>query len=100
MKTVATSGDGLRELVDAMSAFRAHTERDGAASRATARLSRRRLRAEQRLREVVSQRFADYLERHVLAAGERASLVERIAAREIDPYSAADDLLTRAGLKT
>ena len=100
VKTVATTGDGLREVVDAMSAFRAHTERDGAASPATARAKRRRLRAEQRLREVVSQLFAEYLERQVLSAGEWARLVDRIAAREVDPFTAADDLLKRAGLKT
>jgi hypothetical protein len=38
----------------------------------------------------------DHLERHVLKAGELAQMVERIAAREVDPYTAAADLLGRA----
>jgi len=37
-------------------------------------------------------------ERYVLAPNELAGLVNRIAARELDPYSAANDLLRRAGL--
>ena len=36
-----------------------------------------------------------HLERDVLAAGEFDAIVERIAARELDPYSAAHDLLDR-----
>jgi len=38
----------------------------------------------------------DHLERHVLKAGELAQIVERIAAREVDPYTAAAELLGRA----
>jgi hypothetical protein len=37
----------------------------------------------------------DHLERQVLAEGELAAIVDRIAAREIDPYSAANELLRR-----
>jgi hypothetical protein len=32
----------------------------------------------------------------VLAKGELGAVVDRIAAREVDPYSAANDLLKRA----
>ena len=61
---------------------------------ADARAARRA--ASIRLRELVSQRFMDHLERDVLKAGELAQMVERIAAREVDPYTAAADLLGRA----
>jgi hypothetical protein len=44
----------------------------------------------------VSQRFMAFLERDVLRPGELDALIDRIAAREIDPYTAADDLLARA----
>ena len=37
-----------------------------------------------------------HLEQHVLAAGEFDSLLDRIAARTLDPYTAANDLLARA----
>jgi LAO/AO transport system kinase len=100
VQTVATSGQGVPQLVEAISAFRAHAGRDAGPGRASARDLRRRGRADQRLRELVSQRFVDRLEREVLAAGEWANVVGRLAAREIDPYAAADELLKRAGLKT
>jgi LAO/AO transport system kinase len=88
IKTIATSGQGVKELLEAIAQFRAHSERTQAV--------RRRARSEYRLRELVAHRFMDHLEREVLASGELASLVDRIAAREIDPYSAAADLLRRA----
>jgi LAO/AO transport system kinase len=88
VKTVATTGAGVAELVASIEQFRAHA--------ADTQLTRRKTRGEYRLRELVSQRFMDHLERHVLKAGELAQLVERIATREIDPYTAAADLLGRA----
>jgi LAO/AO transport system kinase len=88
VKTVATTGQGIPELVAAIAQFRAHS--DGVQA------SRRRTRSEYRLRELVSQRFMDHLERQVLGAGELGAIVDRIAAREIDPYTAANDLLARA----
>jgi LAO/AO transport system kinase len=88
VKTVATTGAGVAELVAAIEQFRAHA--------ADTQMTRRKTRGEYRLRELVSQRFMDHLERHVLKAGELAQMVERIAAREVDPYTAAADLLGRA----
>ena len=41
----------------------------------------------------------DRLEREILKPGELAGMVDRIAARELDPYTAADQLISRAGLK-
>jgi LAO/AO transport system kinase len=92
VKTVAMSGQGVPQLVEAINAFRTHS--------AGAQDARRKTRSEYRLRELVSHRFMDHLERQVLATGELGSIVDRIAARELDPYSAANDLLQRAGLKT
>jgi LAO/AO transport system kinase len=91
VKTVATTGAGVPALVEAIAQFRAHSERMQAA--------RRKTRSEYRLRELVSQRFMDHLERDVLGAGELGAIVDRIAAREVDPYSAANQLLLRAGVK-
>ena len=76
VQTVATSGQGVPQLVEAIAAFRAHAERDAGPERASARDARRRSRAEQRLRELVSQRFVDRLEREVLGSGEWANVVE------------------------
>ena len=87
VKTVATTGEGVVELEAAIRRFRAH----GAAEQA----ERRRSRGAYRLRELVSQRFMTHLERHVLAAGEFDAIVDRVAARDLDPYTAANDLLLR-----
>jgi LAO/AO transport system kinase len=87
LKTVATSGKGVPELVATIEQFRAHSRGSDAA--------RRRTRSEYRLRELVSQRFMDHLERHVLTPGELASTVDRIASRELDPYTAAASLVRR-----
>jgi LAO/AO transport system kinase len=91
VKTTATTGVGVPELVQAIWRFREHSARNQA--------ERRRTRSEHRLRELVSQRFMDHLEREVLGANELGALVDRIAARELDPYTAANELLKRAGLK-
>ncbi len=87
LKTIATSGHGVPELVEAIWSFRLHAERTQA--------KRRRMRDEHRLRELVSQRFMDHLEREVLKSGELGALVDRIAAREVDPYTAASTLVAR-----
>ena len=86
--TVATTGRGIPELVAAITKFRAYAGATQAA--------RRKRRSEYRLRELVAHRFMDHLERNVLASGELGSIVDRIATRELDPYSAANDLLKRA----
>jgi LAO/AO transport system kinase len=88
VKTIATAGQGVADLLAAIWRFREHSARTQTA--------RRRTRSEYRLRELVSQRFMDLLEREVLAEHELSGLVDRIAAREIDPYTAANDLLARA----
>jgi LAO/AO transport system kinase len=88
VKTVATTGAGVAELVAAVEQFRAHA--------ADTQMTRRKTRGEYRLRELVSQRFMEHLEGHVLKPGELAQMVERIATREVDPYTAAAELLGRA----
>ena len=85
LKTIATNGTGVPELVDAIWRFRSHSE--------PAQPARRQKRSEFRLRELVAQQFMERLERGMLKPGELAAMVERVAAREIDPYSAADELL-------
>jgi LAO/AO transport system kinase len=88
MKTEATAGTGVAELLDMIERFRAHTEKE--------RGSRRRARADSRVRELLGQRFLTYVEQHVLAPGEFEQTLERIAARELDPYTAVEDILAKA----
>jgi len=88
MLSVATSGKGVPEIVEMVERFRAHS--------AGKQDARRKTRSEFRLRELIAQRFMDHLERQVLAPNELAQAVNRIAAREVDPYTAAASLLERA----
>jgi len=87
VKTIATTGEGIPALRVAIAEFQAHSTRGFG--------GRTRKRQEYRLRELLSHRFLQHLER-VLPAGELERIVNRIAARELDPYSAAADLMNRA----
>ena len=87
VRTEATSGKGVDELLVEVTRFRAHTE--------ATRVERRRARAEYRLRELLSHRFVRHVESAVLQPGEFDAILGRIAARELDPYSAADGIFTR-----
>ncbi|HEX5069513.1 MAG TPA: methylmalonyl Co-A mutase-associated GTPase MeaB [Vicinamibacterales bacterium] len=88
LRTVATTGSGVAELVTAVEQFRTRT--DAAVGQ------RRRNRAEWRLRELLGRGFLQHLERAVLEPGELDRLLDRVTAREIDPYAAADGIVRRA----
>ena len=90
VKTEATTGKGVAELVAAIDRFREHT--------AATLGDRRRARAEFRVKELLAHRFVQHVSEHVLAPGEFERLLDRIAARETDPYSVVDDIAAR-GLK-
>ena len=90
VKTEATTGKGLPELVAQIEKFRAHT---------VATLGdRRRARAEFRVKELLAHRFVQHVERNVLAPGEFERLLDAIAARTTDPYTVVDQIAMR-GLK-
>ncbi len=88
LRTVATTGKGVPELLAAIERFRTHT--------AETQGSRRRARAEYRLRELLGRRFMQHVEEHVLAPGEFEELLDEIAAREMDPYSATASIMKKA----
>jgi LAO/AO transport system kinase len=88
VKTEATTGRGIPELWQAILAFRARSE--------GARVRRLKARNQFRLRDLLTHRYLDFVERRLLSDGEFDALVDRIAARELDPYTAADDLLHRS----
>ena len=88
VKTEATTGKGVPELVETIDRFKAHT--------AATLGERRRARAEFRVRELMAHRFVQHVENRVLAAGEFERLLDGIAARDTDPYSVVDDVFGRA----
>ena len=88
IKTEATTGRGVAELWEAIKAFRTHSE--------ATRVRRLKTRSEFRMRELLMHGFLSHLDRRVLAQGELQQLLDRVAAREIDPYTAAAGILERA----
>jgi LAO/AO transport system kinase len=87
LKTQATTGEGVPELLATIERFRAHS--------ADSQGSRRRARAEFRLRELIAHRFVQHVEQEVLGEGELGGILDRIAARELDPYAAVDEIVRR-----
>ncbi len=86
LKTEATTGAGIDELWQTIGSFRQQAP--------ASRIERTRVRHEWRLRELLTQRFLQEVA-HALPDGEMSSLVDGIAARRIDPYSAAADIMRR-----
>jgi LAO/AO transport system kinase len=85
VKTEATTGAGLETLWAEVGRFRAHA--------APARADRQRTRHEVRLRNLLAHRFVQHVD-GVLAA-EWPLVIDRIARREIDPYTAAQGIMAR-----
>ncbi len=86
VSTVATSGEGIDALLDAIRAHRAHLEASGAVQ------SKRRDRAAEELRAVAVELVArEALDR--CKGAEFDALVDAVAVGSIDPYAAAARLL-------
>jgi LAO/AO transport system kinase len=86
VETVATKGEGIDELWAAIEKHRAYQEEHGLLE------ERRRRRIERELKEIVAERYRAQIERE--AEGLLRDLTQRVAARELDPYAAADRLMT------
>jgi LAO/AO transport system kinase len=87
VKTVASKGEGIDELLEAMDAHRAHVEETGTLEQRRAR----NLRAE--VLGLAAARLRRELEKRVEADPEVAALLERVVRRETDPATAAARLL-------
>ncbi len=86
LKTEATIGTGVAELWAAIGRFRGH---------AAGKLGgHQRSRHEARLRELLAQRFLRHVEQ-ALPDDEFQRFVDGMAAHQIDPYSAAAEIMTR-----
>jgi LAO/AO transport system kinase len=88
MRTEATASRGISELIDMIDRFREQSVDTLGA--------RRRARAEWRLREILGRKFMLHLEANVFSPGEFGQWLDRISAREVDPYGAADQVMARA----
>src|SRR5205823_4228730 len=86
LRTVATDGTGVPELIEQIAAHRAFLERTGAWRQRRADNARRQVRA------IVQDRVIQRL-LHVTDRPEWDARFAAIAKREQDPYSVADDVL-------
>jgi LAO/AO transport system kinase len=83
VRTEATTGRGLDDLIHTIGQFASDAKRIDA---------RRRARAETQLRAVLGARLMRQIESR-LSAMTVGALVDRMVARTVDPYSAADEVL-------
>jgi LAO/AO transport system kinase len=90
VRTEATRGEGIAELVETIDAHRAHIEEQGTLAERRAR----NLRAE--VLGIAAARLRRDLESRATEDPEWAGLLERVVSREIDPATAARELLERA----
>jgi LAO/AO transport system kinase len=89
VRTVATRDEGTRALVDAVVAFHACARETGALDR------KRRMTLGRQLEDAVTRRLVQRA-MAALGPGEKEALVDRLVRRELDPWSAAEELVGRA----
>jgi len=86
LETVATDDTGVAELLEALRAHRQFLESHALVE------ARRRTRVQDELRAIVAEQLRERAD--ALGSGDRFdALVARVAARELDPFAAADELL-------
>jgi LAO/AO transport system kinase len=88
VRTVATRDEGTRELLAAVFAFHERAKGSGALA------AKRRERLGRQLDDAVRRRLMERLAKS-LRPGETDALVERLVRRELDPFSAAEELASR-----
>ncbi|MBA3946922.1 MAG: methylmalonyl Co-A mutase-associated GTPase MeaB [Herpetosiphonaceae bacterium] len=89
LSTVATSGKGVPEVVDALARHRRWLSESGKLD------TRERERVRRELFQLVEYLISEQIDQRVPAADQTA-LLDRIRAHRIDPYSAAKELIQRA----
>lgn len=86
VSTVAPDGEGVVELADAVSSHRQFLVESGKLEEKTV------LRMKAEVREILNQRVGRAAERALAAQGPGEELLRRMAAREIDPHTAAEEI--------
>ncbi|HEV7501447.1 MAG TPA: methylmalonyl Co-A mutase-associated GTPase MeaB [Vicinamibacteria bacterium] len=92
VKTVATDDDGIDDVLEAVEAFRARAEASGLLAR------KQRAHLRQQFEETLRDRVLRRVEARALGEAERERIVDRLAARQTDPFTATDEVLAKAGL--
>ena len=93
VQTVATSGQGIEEVVRAVEAYRRFTGQEGPPSRRRVFLSR------QKVLEMIRDRVAERVVAD-LGSEELDRWARRMANREVDPYTLVDRIFERSGSRS
>jgi LAO/AO transport system kinase len=92
VRTVAIADQGIEELLAAVEAFRAQADAEGRLQ------EKRRAFLRRQLADLVADRLARHVWSRVVPAEEAERLLDLLASRELDPFSAADAILALMGL--
>jgi LAO/AO transport system kinase len=84
--TVATRGEGITELLEAILRHRERQQQSGGF------VERRRSQAEAQLRAIIAERMRRRTEAELARLGGISRLAEEVASRHRDPYSVADEI--------
>ncbi|WP_313691436.1 methylmalonyl Co-A mutase-associated GTPase MeaB [Halorarum halobium] len=87
IETVATSGDGIADLVEALAAHRTWLEESGALA------EKARTRYAEEIRQLLRSDTGRLLEEELAERGGVNALADRVLERETDPYSIADEVM-------
>jgi LAO/AO transport system kinase len=86
VKTVATTGDGVNELLETIIQHREHLNSSGASEQ-------RKRRVEDEVVSAIREKAADYIIASLRGSNQLAETIERVMNLEKDPYTAVDELL-------
>jgi len=92
VKTVATEDKGIDEALTAIESFRGRAEKSGLLAR------KKRAHLRQQFEETLRERVRRRLDERALGDAERERILDRLAARETDPFTATDEVLKKVGL--
>jgi putative protein kinase ArgK-like GTPase of G3E family len=89
---VATRGDGVEDLLDAVEAFQERADESGLLAR------KRRGQMRRLLEEAVRGRVMGRVYERVLTPSDMEGTLDRLVARTTDPFTVASEVLARVGL--
>ena len=92
VKTVATSDEGIDTLLAAVDAFRARADASGLLA------AKRRSHLRQQFEETLRAGLLAEVRERALSTRQVEEVVDRLAARDVDPFTAAGEVLRRVGL--
>jgi len=93
VKTVATDGTGIDELIETIQRYHAVFQNSAA------RVEKRRAAAKQRLMTLLEERLGKTALQQVFPNGDVAKVVDAIADRQQDPYSVVDEVIRNLRFK-